>query len=154
MLKKIMSLALCSAIALGATAYAEDEPTGVLSQGTVTVVQPFHAQMGDRIHDGIDLVFDENDTIYTPISGIVERVETYDDNLSLVIITNGNLQDSIVLANVENCSLERGQVVNVGDVIGKAGSNAIHFEYWPSGYANSFPADPLPFLKLNGTDVE
>ena len=151
MLKKIVGIALASALAFGVvSAHAQDEETGYISKGKVAEVAPYMVYMGDHYHRGIDLVF-HDDVIYTPINGVVEKLVKYDGNLFLIVITNDNVKDSIVLANVKDSSLKEGQVVKVGDVIGEAGSNAIHFEYWPSGYGNGETANPRPFLALNGT---
>ena len=154
MIKKLVGLALASALAFGAvSAHAADEMTGYLSKGKVSEVVPFGEVVDNHYHKGIDLVF-EDETVYTPINGVVEKLVTYDDNLTLVIITNDNVKDSIVLANLKECNLKEGQTVKVGDVIGESGSNAIHVEYWPAGYDNGLPANPRPFLALNGTKFD
>ena len=157
MLKKLVGVALASALAFGAISVQaenlQNEVTGYLSKGKVTMVTAYGEIVGDHFHKGIDLVFHDN-IVYTPINGKVEKLETYDGNLSVIVISNKNVKDSIVLANVKNCPLKKGQKVKVGDVIGEAGSNSIHFEYWPFGYGKDIPVDPRPFLSLNGTDFE
>ena len=154
MLKKIVGIALASVLALGVvSAHADDEPTGILFNGKGRVVAPYGMEMEGGPHRGVDVLFTDS-TVYTPINGFVETLATYDDDLSLVIITNTNVNDSIVVANLKNCPLEEGQEVQVGDVIGEADSNAIHFEYWANGYGHGEPVDPTPFLTLNGTDLE
>ena len=79
-----------------------------------------------RIHDGIDIAADLGTNVVAVNDGVVESIES-DDLFGIVVTIKHTDGKKSVYANLEDSvELEKGQIINRSDIVGKVGNTAIY----------------------------
>ncbi len=115
----------------------------------------YSVTLGDwRIHDGIDISAPAGSDVVAVADGVVEEIER-DDLLGVTVVIKHTDGKRSVYSNLEDSvELEKGQIINQKDIVGKIGETAVyeiadgphlHFKMTESGKA----IDPTEILKAD-----
>ena len=109
--------------------------------------------LGDwRVHDGIDFSADTGAEVVAVNDGVVEDITHHDLMGVTVIIKHGDGKKSTYSNLEDSVELEKGQIINQGDLVGRVGATAVfeiadgphlHFEMSDNGKK----IDPLSVIK-------
>ena len=113
--------------------------SGALSKKHDPKLQVFSQTMNDyRVHLGVDIVTAENAPVYAAADGVVVRADWYGGYGNCVIIDHGDGIQTLY-AHFSKITVKEGDVVKVGDEVGKIGSTGnstgphLHFEVHVDG---------------------
>jgi murein DD-endopeptidase MepM/ murein hydrolase activator NlpD len=107
---------------------------------------------GRRDHHGIDIFARRNTPVIAPVRATVRRVSTTPIGGRVVWLRDEARNLSIYYAHLEEQLVERGQVVEVGDTLGRVGNSGnarttpphLHFGIYRRGMG---PVDPMPWVR-------
>ena len=122
---------------------------GVVTQGFGR--QPHPTLDGITIdNNGIDITTEAGNRALSIFQGTVSSVFNLPGAGTSVIVTHGAYRT--VYTNLTNCTMSKGNTVDVGTFLGKvggaAGSNSVlHFEVWKVAGSERTPVDPRKWLK-------
>ena len=118
---------------------------GELLRGYAIETLSYDETMGDwRTHDGLDIAALAGTEVAAPAGGTVDNIYTSDLMGTTIIIRHANDVLSV-------CSVEIGDTVRTGDVIGSVGDGAIMESALPSHLhlsmtKNGVSVDPMEYL--------
>ena len=115
----------------------------------------YSVTLGDwRIHDGIDISAPAGSNVTAVAGGVVEEIER-DDLFGVTVVIKHTDGKRSVYSNLEDSvELEKGQIINQKDIVGKIGETAVyeiadgphlHFKMTEGGKA----IDPTQILKAD-----
>ena len=109
--------------------------------------------LGDwRVHDGVDISADLGADVVCVNDGVVEDILNHDLMGITVVVKHADGKKTSYSNLEDSVELEKGQIINQGDVVGKVGSTAVyeisdgphlHFEMSNNGQK----IDPLSIIK-------
>ncbi len=116
----------------------DDIPVPILFGITLKMISPNFGDErdgGDRTHEGLDIMAPEGAPIVSPTDAVVIRTGD-GDNSGLTVTTANPGNETFVYMHLSEISVEAGDVLNAGDIIGyvgdtgnaAAGSYHLHFE--------------------------
>ena len=156
--KAVICGVVLSMASLFALSNVRAEDVKPISDTTGTVLYRYNMDTDDiaverKLHNGIDILYDEYTTIKAPFEG---KVVEYGRDIfgAYIVITDEKKGDSIAISNLRIAFSDIGKVVKAGEDIGVTGSNYIHVGYYPKGFESNETADPTAFLTMNGTKLD
>ncbi|MFC0188511.1 M23 family metallopeptidase [Fictibacillus aquaticus] len=89
------------------------------------VTSPYGAweEFRERAHTGIDLATPQGTDLFSPISGVVERIVDYgSENIGKGIIIETNDHQHVILGHLSEVKTKIGEHIDIGDLIAKTGN--------------------------------